>query len=59
MAASAIAQVSKVKGQGVWAHSPLHYEAEVCLVPAPCPAHILVMEDELFWGQEHTETNGE
>lgn len=59
MAAIAIAEMSKVKGQGVWAHSPLYYKAEVCLVPAPGPAHILVMEDELFSGQKHTETKGQ
>lgn len=48
MAAIAIAEVSKVKGQGVWAHPPLHYKAEVGLTPTPRPAHILVMVDEFF-----------
>lgn len=57
MAATAIAEVPKVKGQGVWTHSPLHYKAEVCLVPTLSPAHVLVMEDELLPGQKHTETS--
>lgn len=59
MAAISIAEVTKVKGHGVWAHSPLHYKAEVCLMPAPRPPHILVMEDKFFSGQKHTEANGE
>lgn len=28
-------------------------------MPAPGPAHILVMVDELFSGQKHTERKGE
>lgn len=28
-------------------------------MPASCPAHVLVMEDELFSRQKHTETKGE
>lgn len=59
MAAIAIAEVSKVKGQGVWAHPPLHYKTEVCLMSTPCPAHILVMVDKLFSGQKHTGKRGE
>lgn len=57
MASIAIPEVSKVKGQGVWPHSSLYYKAEVCLMAALSPAHILVMVDELFSGQKHTEKN--
>lgn len=28
-------------------------------MPAPCPAYILVMIEELFSGQKHTEIKGE
>lgn len=50
MAAIPISEVSKVESHGVWTHPPLHNKAEVRLMPAPCPAHILVMEDKLFSG---------
>lgn len=53
MAAVAIAEVSEVEGQRVGAHSPLHHEAEVGLVSAPSPSHVLVMVDELFSRQKH------
>lgn len=48
VATVAIAEVSEVKGERVWAHSPLHHKAEVGLMAAPRPSHILVMVDELF-----------
>lgn len=28
-------------------------------MPAPCPAHVFVMIDELFAGQKHTDTKRE
>lgn len=59
MAATAIAQVSKVEGQGIRPHSPFHNKAEVSLVSAPRPAHVRVVVDELFSGQKHTGTKGE
>lgn len=59
MAAIAIAEVSKVKGQGVRPYSSFYYKTEVCFMPAPCPAHILVMIEKLFSGQKHTEIKGE
>lgn len=59
MATIAIAEVSKVKSQGIWPYSPLHYKAEVCLMSAPRPAHVLVMVEELFSLQKHTDTKRE
>lgn len=58
MAAVSITEVSKVKGQGVWPHSPLHHKAQVGFVAALCPAHVLVVVDELFGGQKHTGAKG-
>lgn len=54
MAAITIAEMSEVKGQRFWAHSPFHHKAEVCFMSASCPAHVLVMIDELFFGKKHT-----
>lgn len=56
MAAVAIAEVSKVKGQRVWSNSPLHHKAQVGFMSTSGPAHIFVMVNELFSGQKHTET---
>lgn len=54
MAAGAIAQVSEVKGEGVWAGASLYYKTKVRLVSPSGPAHILIMEDEFPLGHEHT-----
>lgn len=54
MAAGAIAQVSEVKGERVWADASLYYKTKVRLVSPSGPAHILIMEDEFLLGHENT-----
>lgn len=54
MAAGAIAQVSEVKREGVWASASLYYKTKVRLVSPSGPAHILIIEDKFPLGHENT-----
>ena len=58
MASGAVAQVSEVEGERVWAVSFLHHEAEVGLVPPSSPAHVRIVIDELPLGEQNSTAQG-